>query len=85
VSAGPVAADATAVTLTLQDGSTVEASVGNSLFAVWWPSTSRPSSIAITTPSGTQTTPLNYPPAPPGKPTSPAQKAKTARLHRRAR
>lgn len=85
VSAGPVAANATAVTLTLQDGSTVEASVGNSLFAAWWPSASRPSSISITTPSGTQTQPLDYPPAPSGKQAALAQKAKAARLHRRAR
>lgn len=62
---GPVPAGATAATLSLQDGSTVEATVANSLLAAWWPSMVRPASVSFTTPSGTQTEPLNFPPAPP--------------------
>ena len=84
IAAGPAGADASAVTLTLQDGTTVQATVGNSLFAAWWPSASRPASIAITTPSGTQTQPLNYPPAPAGKGAKAARLAKLARRHAHA-
>jgi hypothetical protein len=73
---GPAPADSRAVTLSLEDGSTVQASVGNSLFAAWWPSSSRPTAVVITTPSGTQTVPLSFPPAA----SAPAQKA--ARRHR---
>lgn len=85
IAAGPAAPDATAATLTLQDGTTVQATVGNSVFAAWWPSASRPSSISITTPSGTRTQPLNYPPAPPGKPAATAQRAKASRWHSHGR
>ena len=84
VAAGPADAAASVATLTLQDGSTVEATVGNSVFAAWWPGASRPSSIAITTPSGTQTQPLNYPPAPAGKGAKAARLAKLARRHAHA-
>lgn len=79
LSSGPAPADATAATLTLQNGSTVQATVGNSLFAAWWPSVSRPRQVTFTTPSGTQTQALNYPPAPIPKGT--LKPAKGARRH----
>jgi hypothetical protein len=78
ISAGPVPADATAVGLTLQDGNSVQATVGNSRFAAWWPSVSRPASISITTPSGTHRQPLDYAPAPAPKPTKTARKTNGA-------
>ena len=73
---GPAAPNASTVTLTLEDGSSVQATVANSSFAAWWPSTSRPTSVTITRPAGTQTEPLSFPPAPPtpaAKPASPRQ------------
>lgn len=70
VAEGPAASDATTVTLLLEDGSKVQATVANSRFAAWWPSATRPTSVAISTPSGTQTEPLSFPPAP----TAPAAK-----------
>lgn len=73
---GAAAPNASTVTLTLEDGSSVQATVANSSFAAWWPSTSRPTSVAITRPAGTQTEPLSFPPAPPtpaAKPASPSE------------
>lgn len=64
IAGGPAAADASAVTLSLQDGSTLEASVAGASFIAWWPSTSRPTSVTYTTASGTRTEPLSFPPAP---------------------
>jgi hypothetical protein len=76
IAQGPAAPDASAVTLTLDDGSSVEATVVDSSFLAWWPSTSRPTSETITTPSGTHTEPLSFPPAPtpPASKQTPAQR-----------
>ena len=52
---GHVAADVTAVTLTLADGSTVGATVANGWFLAWWPSAQSAVSATITTPGGTTT------------------------------
>ncbi|HEX4033222.1 MAG TPA: hypothetical protein VHX66_02150 [Solirubrobacteraceae bacterium] len=70
---GQVGPDVTAVTVALQGGNSVEATVANGWFAAWWPvsqdvetgealaqslSQSVPQSFAITTASGTTTQPL---------------------------
>jgi hypothetical protein len=73
VAEGPAASDASTVTLSLEDGSKVQATVANSRFAVWWPSATRPTSVAISAPSGTHTEPLSLPPAPAAKPTRASQ------------
>lgn len=52
---GHVAADVTAVSLTLADGSAVEATVADGWFLAWWPSAQTAVSAAITTPGGTIT------------------------------
>jgi hypothetical protein len=64
IAQGPATPDASAVTLALDDGSGVQATVGHSSFIAWWPSASRPTSVTITSPSGTHSEPLSYPPAP---------------------
>jgi hypothetical protein len=64
IAQGPAAPDANAVTLALDDGTSVQATVGHSSFVAWWPSASRPTSVTITSPSGTRTQSLSYPPAP---------------------
>jgi hypothetical protein len=79
ISSGPAPTDASGATLTLQDGSTVQATVANSVFAAWWPSVSRPTQVAFTTPSGTQTQPLNFPPAPEPKGRLAKEKASLSR------
>lgn len=73
IAEGPAAPNTSAVTLTLEDGSNVEATVANSSFAAWWPSTSRPTSVTITGPAGTQTEPLSFPPAPAAPTAKPAR------------
>jgi hypothetical protein len=73
IAQGPAALDASAVTLALDHGSSVQATVGHSSFVAWWPGASRPTSVTITSPSGTRTEPLSYPrtSTPPG--TKPAR------------
>jgi hypothetical protein len=44
-----------AVTLTLDDGTTVQATVANDWFVAWWPSAHAVKSAEITTPTGTTT------------------------------
>jgi hypothetical protein len=61
IAQGPAAPDASAVTLALDDRSSVQATVGHSSFVAWWPSASTPTSVTITTPSGTRTEALSYP------------------------
>ena len=70
IAQGRAAPDASAVTLALDHGSSVQATVGHSSFVAWWPSASRPTSVTITGPSGTHSEPLSYPRAP----TAPASK-----------
>jgi len=73
VAQGPTSPGVTAVTLALDDGTSVQATVAGSGFLAWWPTTSRPTSITIAGPRGTRTEPLSYPPAPSaGKTPAPA-------------
>jgi hypothetical protein len=51
----------TAVTLTLHDGSNVEATTGNGWFAAWWPSLQGVRSADLTTTKGSTTQPFNLP------------------------
>jgi hypothetical protein len=64
IAQGPAAPDASTVMLALDNGSSVQATVVNSSFLAWWPSASRPTSVTVTSPSGTRTEPLSYPAAP---------------------
>jgi hypothetical protein len=50
-----------AVTLTLDDGTTVQATVANGWFVAWWPSSQSVNSAAVTTPSGTSTQTFELP------------------------
>ena len=49
VAEGSVGSQVTGTTLELSDGSSVEATVQNGLFAAWWPSEATVSSIQVTT------------------------------------
>ena len=62
---GQVGPDVTAVTLTLNDGSSVEATTQNGWFAAWWPSVQGVQSADLTTATGSATQPLNVPTATP--------------------
>jgi hypothetical protein len=64
IAQGPAAPDASTVMLALDNGSNVQATVVNSSFLAWWPSASRPTSVTVTSLSGTRTEPLSYPAAP---------------------
>jgi len=64
IAIGPAPSEVGAVTLSLEDGTSVQATVASSRFAAWWPSASRPTSVAFGTPSGTHTEALSFPPAP---------------------
>jgi hypothetical protein len=66
--AGP---DVIAVTLVLDDGSSVEATIENGWFAAWWPSLQGVQSAELTTTTGAATQPLNLPTLQP--PPTPAQ------------
>ena len=50
-----------AVTLTLDDGTTVQATAANGWFVAWWPSSQSVKSAAVTTPSGTSTQTFDLP------------------------
>lgn len=52
---GQTGADMTAVTITLDDGTTVEATTANGWFAALWPDSVRAKSAQVTTTSGTTT------------------------------
>jgi hypothetical protein len=54
-----------AVTLTLDDGTTVQATVANGWFVAWWPGSRSVKSAAVTTPSGTSTQTFDLPNGPP--------------------
>jgi hypothetical protein len=58
---GRVGADVTGVTLTLNDGSSVQATVENGWYAAWWPSLQGVQSAELTTSTGTITQTLNQP------------------------
>jgi len=60
-----------AVTLVLDDGTDVQATVANGWFVAWWPSTHSVTSARITTPAGvsSQTVPAGPPPPCGGAPT----------------
>lgn len=65
---GRAGVDVTGVTLTLDDGSNVQATVGNGWFVAWWPGSHDVKSARLTTPSGvtTQTFDMTHPPTPGG-------------------
>jgi len=56
---GQVGPAVTAVTLVLDDGSSVQATTGNGWFGAWWPGNEGMQSAQITTATGTTTQPLN--------------------------
>jgi hypothetical protein len=58
---GQVGADVTAVSLVLDDGSSIEATTSNGWFAAWWPGNQGAQTANITTATGTITQPLNIP------------------------
>jgi hypothetical protein len=58
---GHAGAGVSGVTLTLSDGSQVEATVANGWFLAWWPGASRPRNAEVRTPSATRTQPLELP------------------------
>ena len=64
---GRTGADVTGVTLTLDDGSTVQATVGNGWFVAWWPGLHGVKSAELATSSGTTTQTFDNPPVPPGR------------------
>jgi hypothetical protein len=66
---GRAGAGVSAVKLNLDDGTTVDATVGGGWFVAWWPSTHEVKSAEVTTPSGVST--QNFP-IPPNAPNSPA-------------
>lgn len=53
---GTVGKDVTAVTLTLDNGTTVGATVKNGIYAAWWPGTANPASAVASTATGSTTT-----------------------------
>jgi hypothetical protein len=61
---GRTGADVTGVTLTLDDGSTVQATVGNGWFVAWWPGSHVVKSAELATSSGTTTQTFDNPPVP---------------------
>jgi hypothetical protein len=65
---GRTGAGVSGVTLTLDDGTNVQATVGNGWFVAWWPGSHVVKSAALTTPSGvtTQTFDMAQPPVPGG-------------------
>jgi hypothetical protein len=73
---GHTGSDVSAVTLTLSDGRSVQASSQNGWFVAWWPGTADAKSAVLTTAQGTTTAGLpaaataGCPPAPGGRPVS---------------
>lgn len=65
---GRAAADVSAVTIELSDGSSVEATVANGWYLAWWPGTATATNAEITTASGTNTVAFPSTPAPPACP-----------------
>jgi hypothetical protein len=61
---GRTGSDVTGVTLTLDDGSTVRATVGNGWFVAWWPGSQVVKSAELATSAGTTTQSFDLPAAP---------------------
>jgi len=59
--AGQVGRGVTAVKLSLDDGSNVEATIKHGWFAAWWPTADGVKSADLTTTTGSTTQPLNLP------------------------
>ena len=55
---GQAGSDVSAVTFTFADGNTVAATVKNGWYFAWWPWLSTPTSVTVTTSSGTTTSPV---------------------------
>jgi hypothetical protein len=73
---GRTGAGVTGVTLLLDNGTTVQATVGNGWFVAWWPGGNQVKSAQITTPAGVKTQTFNFPPegaTPPGSQASESQ------------
>ncbi len=87
---GHTGADVSAVTLTLADGQTVQASAQNGWFVAWWPGSAGASRSTLTTSQGTRTAALppsvvpGCPPAPGGGAVSCAAVSGSARGSGRA-
>lgn len=58
VVSGRVGAGVTKVVLVLSDQDEVAATVGDGVYAAWWPSQAQPVSVKVTTPAGTVTRPF---------------------------
>jgi hypothetical protein len=56
---GLAGSDVSAVTFAFADGSTVQATVQNGWYFAWWPSDSWPTTVQVTTGSGTRTSPMS--------------------------
>jgi hypothetical protein len=56
---GLAGSDVSAVTFAFADGTTVQATVQNGWYFAWWPGDSWPSSVRVTTSTGTLTSPMS--------------------------
>jgi hypothetical protein len=56
---GLAGSDVSAVTFAFADGSTVQATVQNGWYFAWWPGNSWPTTVHVTTGSGTHTSPMS--------------------------
>jgi hypothetical protein len=56
---GLAGSDVSAVSFAFADGSTVEATVQNGWYFAWWPGNSWPTTVQVTTGSGTHTSPMS--------------------------
>lgn len=65
VAEGRTGTGVSGVTLRLEDGTTVQATVGNGWFVAWWPDAQAVKSAELVTSSGPVTQTLNLPPAAP--------------------
>lgn len=62
---GQVAAEVTGVTLSLSDGSNVQATVADGAFVAWWPGRADATSAQVASASGATTQPLRFTPVAP--------------------
>ena len=62
---GQVGVDVTGVTLSLSDGSNVQATVADGSFVAWWPGRADTTSAHVTSSSGVRTQPLTFTPVAP--------------------
>lgn len=63
---GRTGTDVSAVTLVLDDGTSVQATVANGWFIAWWPGSQQLESANLTTPAGSSTQKFNLPSTPGG-------------------